>query len=92
MTNPRTGGRPARGTAGTNPRTGQAAVVLFNFERVFCLCIAFEGDLSEVAYAAGGTPLARLDFLRYAHVVSEIRVGPLEKDRGRHVWREGVFC
>ena len=25
-TNPRTGGRPARGTAGTNPRTGQAAV------------------------------------------------------------------
>ena len=32
--------------------------VLINFERLFCLCIAFEGDLSEVAYAVGGTSLA----------------------------------
>ena len=59
-TNPRTGGRPARGTAGTNPRTGQAAVVLFNFVRVFCLCIAFEGDLSEVVYAVGGTSIPQV--------------------------------
>ena len=64
-TNPRTGGRPTQAPAGTNPRTGQAAVVLFNFERIFCVCIALEGDLSEVAYAVGGTSLAGLDFLRY---------------------------
>ena len=29
-TNPRTGGRPARGTACTNPRTGQAAVIFLH--------------------------------------------------------------
>ena len=69
------GDRPKHRRAPT-PRTGQAAVVLFNFERVFCVCIAFEGDLSEVAYAVGGTSLAGLDFLRYVHVVSEIPVAP----------------
>ena len=57
------------------------------------MCIAFEEDLSEVAFAVGGTSLALLDFLRYAHVVSEIPVAPpLEKEQGRHVEREGVFC
>ena len=57
-TDPRTGGRPSQGTAGTNPRTGQAQLYFCNFERLICLCIAFEGDLSEVASAVGGTSLA----------------------------------
>ena len=40
--------------AGANPKHWAGAAVLFNFERLFRLCIAFEGDLSEVAFAVGG--------------------------------------
>ena len=78
-------GRPTHELAGDRPKRRRAATpqldrpplyFFFNFERVFCLCIAFEGDLSEVAYAVGGTSQAELDFLRYAHVVSEIPVAP----------------
>ena len=35
-TNPRTGGRPARGTAGTNPRTGQASRYVFTLLAPTC--------------------------------------------------------
>ena len=55
-TNPRTGGRPTRALAGTNPSTGRPPYP-FNFARLFRLCIAFEGSLAEVAYAAGSVLL-----------------------------------
>ena len=89
----RPAGRPTQELAGDRPEERRAptqeldrqAVVPFNFEWVFCLCIAFEGDLSEVVYAVGSTSIPqvyprgvggrRLDFLRYAHVVWEIPVG-----------------
>ena len=48
-TGPRNGGH--------QPKNWTGADVLFNFVRLFCLCIAFEGDLSEVASAVGGTSL-----------------------------------
>ena len=46
--NPRTGGH--------QPKHWQAAV-FFNLERLSFLCLAFDGDLSEVAYTVGGTSL-----------------------------------
>ena len=42
---------------GHQPQRWTGAAVLYNFDRLFCLCIAF-GDLSEAAYAVGGTSLA----------------------------------
>ena len=48
-TGPRNGGH--------QPKNWTGAAVLFNFEQLFCQCIAFEGDLSEVACAVGGTSL-----------------------------------
>ena len=48
----------------TNPITGGHQAehcrppYSFNFARLFRLSIAFEGDLAEVAYAAGGASLA----------------------------------
>ena len=42
-------GRPTRGLAGTIPSTRQATV-LFNLKQLLCPFVAFESDLSEVAY------------------------------------------
>ena len=54
---PRTGGRPSRELARTSPSTARPQY-FFNLERPFFPCIAFGCDLSEVAYAVGGTSLA----------------------------------
>ena len=56
-TDPRTGGdRPKERRAPTQELDRRSCT--FNFERLFSLCSAFEGDLSEVASAVGGTLLA----------------------------------
>ena len=65
-TNPKTGGRPARGTAGTNPKTGQAAGYFLT------LTVTSSSGNSGPSWCSR----SQAEFLRYTLVVSEVRVGP----------------
>ena len=68
-TNPRTGRRPAQGTAGTNPRTGQELHCVFNFVfdgNVYGALWYFLAVCGYVQWSVGKAHLSRVGVVGYS--------------------------